>query len=35
MLLQKYDFQLSGDNMPEMEMVVTIKPKGGLPMRIC
>ncbi len=35
MLLQKYDFQLSGDDLPEMEMVVTVKPVGGLPMRIC
>jgi cytochrome P450 len=35
MLLQNYDFQLPGDNLPEMEMVVTIKPTGGLPMKIC
>jgi cytochrome P450 len=34
-LLQQYDFQLPGGNLPETEMVVTIKPKGGLPMRIC
>lgn len=34
MLLQKYDFQLSDDNLPEMEMVVTVKPVGGLPMRV-
>jgi len=33
-LLQNYDFQLPGDRIPEMEMVVTIKPKGGLPMKI-
>ena len=35
MLVQQYDFKLTGDNLPEMEMVVTIKPKGGLPMEIC
>ena len=34
MLLQKYDFHLSSDKLPEMEMVVTIKPVGGLPMKV-
>jgi len=34
MLLQNYKFELPGGQMPEMEMAVTIKPKGGLPMLI-
>jgi cytochrome P450 len=34
MLLQNYDFQLPDGQIPEMEMMVTIKPKGGMPMKI-
>ena len=34
MLLQKYGFQLTGGDLPEMDMVVTVKPVGGLPMKI-
>ena len=34
MLMQKYDFHLLSNKLPEMEMVVTVKPVGGLPMRV-
>lgn len=34
MLIQRYDYKLVGSTLPEMDMVVSIRPKGGLPARI-
>lgn len=34
MMIQSYDFELVGQAEPEIEMIISVRPKGGLPMRI-
>jgi cytochrome P450 len=34
MMIQAYDFQLVDQAEPDIEMVISVRPKGGLPMRI-
>ena len=34
MLIQAYDFELIDQAEPDIEMVISVRPKGGLPIRI-
>jgi len=34
MMIQAYDFELIDQAEPEIEMVISVRPKGGLPIRI-